>query len=1352
MAPRRVFCLILICVALLAIAEAVAGPGPPPPCSYTYANPTRVSTAPVFSSCTAITLTNCLFNISMVTLTLSSPSLSFVSISSSGFGPTTFSFPASGLAVTILDSTFARGFTLTGASTISSCTFLFKGSTLSSGYGSSIQIQTWTQSSSLTFLQSTLMGSLSLKPTTIFSNSSALSIVSCAIGGTFAMSVTSFQLMFNSSLQIAGSAILDGQNSNYFFQATSTFLVQANSSFVFYKNNVSSDNESPVLLQGLTMLTMSSVVFSGNTLTQKRHCPCSCPTLFAINSVTSVDISSWISVTSNKMCQQVPQVQTSLTTISLILWSAYNWYSTSPPVRLQTGSLQSFCDKPVNYQEGATNPFQLASGYYQTCPSNISLGLKYLCFPSLSSNYTRGACVCKGGGGGPFCLPFNTIPDTLVPLDGTVHFATGTASPSASPSRTYSREVASVSWTTASLVSLQASKSTSTTFAASRSQSTYSKGRGVNPTLLSYSNVSSETSTLSRSQLTLSAARASRSLSTSNPPSTASKTTFSSPLLTQKLGKRGRTFSTSLSASDISGSPALSLTITRILFRRTESRSSTYSVPRTASRAESSQTSSYVCSPSFAMRETTSEDREMSAATSSMSISRATATRSSCADDAALLHLLPLFAPATVAAFGVGSEGNISMVLNKPQDISTLVNTSAAWSCRIVFGFSQPLPAAVSASLSTNSTTSSDSSSNPSAACSLVLKPTSSSPIVTAVLVVSKISLALLAEPNSYASIEMNASLILVACRSSLLVPVGSIYFLPSPPTNLEVATSTTTAAVATVSSSVQMVAGNSGSNDLQVLAIIGLMQCSGTSVRNAFGNYRTLSPTKLDDSFLGVVLGNVALLAGVAALQLLLLIALKLDVLPAVLARRLAAKDERMNVLRRTERSWKSAAADARFPGLTLGAGIALYHGTIFAAGQLAIGQLDRKGTSMSPATRAFGIVLLILLLLVPGVALYASRRLYREFYLFDASNYFSAMSRAKAILMKCFTPNGAFQPRDHVMMFGAVFAAHCHSSPLWSVMPYFSSWILTLASMMDTGSPDSCIAMFTAMVMLHGALVAVIIVFKPHRVFARMVIATLQLLVTIVILLLSAVAVRSPAALSQGAILLLGTMQAALTAASLASSLAAALLFRRIHREEERGAVTRSLLWRQGIKHTDLTREVAALVESLPKRDMFGVEVSPDEQDQELESMLLKPQGAGWGEDECPVNTDHVSEGHVTPLVQEDGGYLSLTSSSGTCDTDDGDDDPQPQAVTPISSEMLPLLREREKALRGRKKGAMRSRGMAMATVQNPLLELLADQEEEEEKVEELENVEQATGDASTADNSSFPPPPPPQEEDDI
>ena len=696
----------------------------------------------------------------------------------------------------------------------------------------------------------------------------------------------------------------------------------------------------------------------------------------------------------------------------------------------------------------------------------------------------------------------------------------------------------------------------------------------------------------------------------------------------------------------------------------------------------------------------------------------------SCVNFDALLasQLLPLFAAVTISSellssMSGGGLVNISLPLIGPTSLLDLKASgsgnrrrdAADVPCRLVFGLSKDALQLMSL-LSISNTSSVSAISRSGSPCTVVSSPSGSS------LVVSMYALVILAQPDSYASIQVNASSIFVGprCGVQQLLPqdqvsIGSLYFPEVPATAAEVATNTATSSVATISSSVQLVAGNSGSNDLQVLAIIGLMQCSSTSVRNAFGNYRTLAPTKLEDSFLGVVLGNIALTAGVALLQLLVLVALRMQAFPDAWTQALIGKGDIQHEVPEAESSsWIKAGTAARFPDLILSAGIALYHGTIFGSGQLAVGQLDRKGTVISTGTRAFGIIALVALLIAPFVAVVSSRRLYREYFVFDAEKYFKRLPIVGSVVTRFFTPAGVFLPVANVRRFGTVFAAYSNPSPLWSLMPYFSSWLLTLASMMDTGSPASCSAMFATMAAIHALIAVIILVVRPYRIRARLALTVLQLIVTVLVLLLSAVAVRDAAALPQGAVVALGSIQAALTVASLASASAAFFFFRRLQHAEGRadGSVKRTLLWQQGLREKPVTTESFLPIED----NLFGLEIKDDveiheEEEEEEEEMLQLPSR------EPPPLMEVAQSDHSDDDIQENASdlNLSLTSSSSSGEDDD-------TIVKNPDDSSLPLLLEREMALkRTRRKRRKVTQGRSVV-VRNPLLDLMGEDGEEE------------------------------------
>ncbi|CUI11712.1 membrane-associated protein, putative [Bodo saltans] len=94
-----------------------------------------------------------------------------------------------------------------------------------------------------------------------------------------------------------------------------------------------------------------------------------------------------------------------------------------------------------------------------------------------------------------------------------------------------------------------------------------------------------------------------------------------------------------------------------------------------------------------------------------------------------------------------------------------------------------------------------------------------------------------------------------------------------------QTAVQTTVGAVSTFTMIVSLLVGDGG-NELQTMVLASMMECTprGGSVQNSLGNLRSLAPLLLEESYLGVILGNLLLIGCVLGVQCVVMAVLALS------------------------------------------------------------------------------------------------------------------------------------------------------------------------------------------------------------------------------------------------------------------------------------------------------------------------------------------------------------------------------------------------------------------------------------------------------------------------------------------
>ena len=249
------------------------------------------------------------------------------------------------------------------------------------------------------------------------------------------------------------------------------------------------------------------------------------------------------------------------------------------------------------------------------------------------------------------------------------------------------------------------------------------------------------------------------------------------------------------------------------------------------------------------------------------------------------------------------------------------------------------------------------------------------------------------------------------------------------------------------------------GASAAQTLAAIGLLSCSSPTTRAAVGNKRALGPLPLGSDYIDVISGNFLLVGGFFVLQV---------AAAAVLYRR-GGPDATL----------VSACAASRFPAVTITAYLALFQGTVFAAGS-ATTAIDADvlhlGVGVTGAAVTFSSA---------AIFAYCSyRHIRRSFYTYDGAGDALAALRFGGRWMRVLAPVGYFEPRTVGHRFGPIIGSRLQRPFVWPVLGLMPPVILGAASFVHPSSDEGCIELLSTVATLFLAISMTWVLVQPHRV----------------------------------------------------------------------------------------------------------------------------------------------------------------------------------------------------------------------------------------------------------------------------
>lgn len=280
---------------------------------------------------------------------------------------------------------------------------------------------------------------------------------------------------------------------------------------------------------------------------------------------------------------------------------------------------------------------------------------------------------------------------------------------------------------------------------------------------------------------------------------------------------------------------------------------------------------------------------------------------------------------------------------------------------------------------------------------------------------------------------------------------------------------------------------------DQQGSAVVGLLACADPYERKMLGNYRLLAPTALSESFMGVVLGNIALLSAVTMAHFLIVICFW--------------------KLRGVER-FSGACASLRFPSLPFRVLIMLFQGTAFASVQLASRQYDDDGAVVPLPQRIFGgAMAFVTIVVVPAaIVTFVHCTITCEFGLYHYAKV-ERLRRFPLALVQFALPSGRWwQPAHMRKLFGALFSAYQRREKLWVTSVLWSAIILAVGSAFRPSSTWLCEVQMYALAACQVLFATITAVLRPHRSAAANMLSVISTMTLATILAGSAAGVANP------------------------------------------------------------------------------------------------------------------------------------------------------------------------------------------------------------------------------------------------
>jgi hypothetical protein len=311
-------------------------------------------------------------------------------------------------------------------------------------------------------------------------------------------------------------------------------------------------------------------------------------------------------------------------------------------------------------------------------------------------------------------------------------------------------------------------------------------------------------------------------------------------------------------------------------------------------------------------------------------------------------------------------------------------------------------------------------------------------------------------------TLELHTTLRAVYGGSSLLVDETGTVDLDAPLVVVTVvAVPSGTVGEGTLPTATTVVVGGGGfsgmASEVQALGAFAMMGCSDPRTRSNFGSYRALAPTAITESYSGVVLGNAALVVGVAVAQLAVLGLLR--------------------VCRSVPRLIDHMAT-CMFPSLTLIAASAFHVGTAFASSQLVSepSLYDAWEVAVGAVGMVYCVLYPLLLILHPYLRI---ERAYQEYEMAEW-----LIGKRWPALTRFLIPRGAIFSQKTRRAYGPAYISSIRlpaRQVWWVSMPAWTGSIVAVGGLIHPVTVPHCQALFIIMGILLVATGVVVIALRP-------------------------------------------------------------------------------------------------------------------------------------------------------------------------------------------------------------------------------------------------------------------------------
>jgi hypothetical protein len=277
---------------------------------------------------------------------------------------------------------------------------------------------------------------------------------------------------------------------------------------------------------------------------------------------------------------------------------------------------------------------------------------------------------------------------------------------------------------------------------------------------------------------------------------------------------------------------------------------------------------------------------------------------------------------------------------------------------------------------------------------------------------------------------------------------------------------------------------------DLQALIMISMMPCSNSYQRRTFAMFRALSVFTLDDSYEGVLWGNLIANLGGFGLHFAVVVV-------AMVAKKITLAE---------------ATLFARFPSVCLQVLWQLtYASNAFASIQLLS---DDTGT-VGGGSRALAAGMLIVFCVgVPGAMMfYILRKVEAWYQIYEFHKWRRSDTGLRVRLLSTWLlPVGRWEPEDVRRRLGPMVTLQCRPEFYWPLLPVVSPLLVALFSLVRNQSERVCVWVYLVLAALHVVLLLIIVLCKPLRSMIEDWFAAAAYIITTLYLVCSAINLAYP------------------------------------------------------------------------------------------------------------------------------------------------------------------------------------------------------------------------------------------------